>query len=268
MTGDLTIRDLSTPGDYEQCVALQRDTWGDDFRELAPPALLQIAQKVGGLAVGAFDAAGSLVGFIFGLTGVREGQLTHWSHMLAVREDARDQGLGRQLKMHQRERLRTLGVRRIQWSYDPLVARNANLNLNGLRVSVLQYVRDMYGENPLSKTDSVIGTDRLVVEWIIAAPQAPPVPAPVPSVATPVVSPGTQGEDPALPDAAEVLVEIPWDIQALKRSDPDAAVAWRTSTRRALEHYLGRGYHIAGFSREPDASRCYYVIRGRGSGDD
>ncbi len=237
---------LTKPGfDTAASVALQRDTWGDDFRELAPPALLQIAQKVGGLAVGAFDAAGSLVGFIFGLTGVREGQLTHWSHMLAVREDARDQGLGRQLKMHQRERLRTLGVRRIQWSYDPLVARNANLNLNGLRVSVLQYVRDMYGENPLSKTDSVIGTDRLVVEWIIAAPQAPPVPAPV-----------------------EVLVEIPWDIQALKRSDPDAAVAWRTSTRRALEHYLGRGYHIAGFSREPDASRCYYVIRGHGSGDD
>jgi len=257
---ELELRDLAAPNDVDQCIALQRATWGNDFRELVPPAVLHIAQEVGGLAVGAFDDEGSLVGFVFGITGPREGRLTHWSHMLAVREDRRDAGVGRILKQHQRQRLLELGVGSVLWTFDPLVARNAQLNLNRLKVRVLEYVEGMYGENPKSKTDSVIGSDRLVVEWVIAGEGAPPTARELPPV-TPVVSSGAVGAEPDLADARAVLVEIPPDIQSLKIDQPKVAVAWRSSTRRAFTHYLGLGYGIAAFERSPDRSRCYYVVQ-------
>ena len=257
---ELDLRDLTAPDDVEQCMALQRATWGDDFRELVPPAVLQIAQKVGGLAVGAFDDDGALVGFVFGITGVREGRLTHWSHMLAVREDRRDAGVGRILKQHQRQRLLELGVGSVLWTFDPLVARNAHLNLNRLRVRVLEYVEGMYGESPASKTDSVIGTDRIIVEWVIAGEGHPAAAPGLPPV-TPVVSSGAVGAEPDLADAPVVLVEVPPDIQSLKIDQPKVAVAWRASTRRAFTHYLGSVYRIAAFERSPDRSRCYSMVQ-------
>jgi predicted GNAT superfamily acetyltransferase len=257
---ELELRDLVAPDDVEQCLSLQRATWGDDFRELVPPAVLQIAQKVGGLAVGAFDDEQTLVGFVFGITGVRAGRLTHWSHMLAVREDRRDAGVGRILKQHQRQRLLELGVDSVLWTFDPLVARNAHLNLNRLRVRVLEYVEGMYGENPMSRTDSVIGTDRLVVEWMISG-ESPPATAPELPQVTPVVSSGAVGAEPDLADAPAVLVEVPPDVQSLKINQPKVALAWRASTRRAFAHYLGSGYRITAFERSPDRSRCYYVLQ-------
>jgi predicted GNAT superfamily acetyltransferase len=123
ITDELELRDLTTQDDLEQCIALQRATWGNDFRELVPPAVLQIAQKVGGIAAGAFEPEGPLVGFVFGLTGVREGRPVHWSHMLAVREDLRDRGVGQLLKLHQRARMQSIGVESVLWSFDPLVGR-------------------------------------------------------------------------------------------------------------------------------------------------
>lgn len=260
----LTIRDLATSDDYEQCIALQRETWGDDFRELVPPAMLQIVQKMGGLAAGAFDPQGRLVGFVFGLTGVRDGRVAHWSHMLAVREPHRDRGLGQRLKAYQRERLLVTGVDRMYWTYDPLVARNANLNLNKLGARVIEYVPDMYGANPMSETDSVIGTDRFIVEWpLVAAPRprrgSECTDAPLVSVVRGAVPRG------ALPDAGVVRIEIPDDVQGLKQQDPDAAVAWRTMTRRAFLHYLGRGYRIEGFVRDVERHRCCYIVRRHGA---
>ena len=100
---------------------------------------------------------------MFGITGVQEGQLVHWSHMLAVERAYRDHGLGRRLKECQRELLRELGVDTIYWTFDPLVARNAHLNLNRLGTTVREYVPDMYGDtgSPLH----TFGTDRFVVAW-------------------------------------------------------------------------------------------------------
>ena len=105
-----------------------------------------------------------LLGFVFGLTGVERGKIVHWSDMLAVRPEARNLGLGRKLKEHQRQLVRELGASVIYWTYDPLIARNAHLNFNRLGVRLAEYVEDMYGI-----TDSVlhggIPTDRLVVAW-------------------------------------------------------------------------------------------------------
>src|SRR5204863_77835 len=104
-TGTMTLRNLDRWRDFEACVELQRDTWGRDFSACVPAAVLMVAQRVGGVTAGAFDAEGRLQGFIFGLTGYSGGRPMHWSHMLAVRERARDAGLGIRLKLYQRELL-------------------------------------------------------------------------------------------------------------------------------------------------------------------
>lgn len=256
MGDQLTIRPLESAADLLACVALQRATWGQDFREGVPPALLQVAQKVSGIALGAFDAGGALVGFVFGLTGIKDGRLAHWSHMLAVRDDHRDRGIGRQLKLAQRERLLALKVERVFWTFDPLVARNAHLNLNRLGATVAEYVPDMYGADPLSPTDTVIGTDRFVVEWPLQAlpnkrpPGVPPATGPLLTV---------DDEAMPLPDAATVRVAIPADVQQLKQSDPDLARRWRQVTRRAFMAYLSRGYRVVAFV--PEGERGAYVLR-------
>ncbi len=107
------IRPLETTQDQLACVALQQAVWGADYSDVVPTVILKIVQKVGGIAAGAFDTDGTLLGFIFGLTGVERGEIVHWSHQLGVRETARNRGIGRQLKEYQRQVLCTLGVRRI-----------------------------------------------------------------------------------------------------------------------------------------------------------
>jgi predicted GNAT superfamily acetyltransferase len=260
----IILRDLRTHNEYEQCVSLQRATWGEDFREVVPPAMLMIAQKVGGVLAGAFDPADRLDGFVFGITGFDGSVPVHWSHMLAVRADLRDRGIGRRLKLYQRDRLRRMGVERMYWSFDPLVARNAHFNLDRLRVRVVEYVPDMYGDDPMSRLDSVIGTDRFVVEWLLgsAAEAAPPASV---SSAAPIVTADVTGNrdarQPDLPQDDEVRVEIPRDIHALKQESPEVAAAWRKTTRRALLHYLGRGYAVHGLTEARKGARLFYVVR-------
>lgn len=254
----LTYRELTSHEDHEQCVALQRATWGDDFRELVPPALLLVAQKLGGILLGAFQPEGRLVGFVFGLTGLRQGKPVHWSHMLAVHEELRCRGIGRRLKELQRAHVAALGVQHIRWTFDPLVARNAHLNLSRLGVRVLEYVEHMYGASPVSVMDSVIGTDRFVVEW--STRESNPARRAEPAAGTAIVSLGSEAES-ELPEAAEVLIEIPADIQGLKHERPDEAVAWRRTTRRALRHYLAAGYTVAGFAAPRDTGHGRYLLR-------
>lgn len=252
-----TIRPLRTPAEFAACVALQEATWGAGFSERVPTALLKVAQRIGGLADGAFDADGRLLGFVFGLTGVEHGRLVHWSDMLAVAPDARDRGIGRRLKEYQRDAMRALGVERIYWTYDPLVARNAYLNLVRLGARPVEYVRDMYGAETDSALHRGVGTDRFVVAWEIA-PGARPLP-PIDAAAesrTPVVTLGG-----AVPQgAARFRVEIPADIHAVQQRSLEEAAAWRAATREALADALAGGNGVVGFYRDPADGRCWYVV--------
>jgi predicted GNAT superfamily acetyltransferase len=257
----VTIRPLKGHADLEQAVALQQATWGTDCPEIVPPAVLMAVQKVGGLALGAFDQSGALLGTLFGITGLVDGQPVHWSHMLAVRRDWRDHGIGQRLKDEQRRRLTTAGVHCIRWSFDPLVARNAHVNLHRLGARVLEYVEDMYGDSRHSVTDSIIGSDRLVVEWRPLEERAAPS---APDADTPRIT-LEAGVGQTLPRDTDVLLEIPRDIQTLKHADPERATAWRLLTRRVLEEYLELGFHVTDFQRGQAGSRgCYVLMRPSG----
>lgn len=259
----METRPLTTQGEYEACVDLQRATWGSDFRDLVPPALLKIVQKIGGICAGTFYN-GQLVGFVYGLTGYVDGRPLHWSHMLAVRERHRDQGIGKMLKEYQREQVIAGGIDRMLWTYDPLVARNAHLNLNRLGAHVLEYVPDMYGEDPLSKTDSVIGTDRFIVEWDLTSGSTPSDPA-APRDAAVITVTGTDDLDvtPELPDDQTVLIEVPEDIQKLKLTTPNEARAWHILFRKAFLRYGELGYSTVGFARDWHVGRSFYVLQRR-----
>lgn len=263
---ELTIRSFETESDYDACIALQRETWGDDFRELVPPAVLMIAQKMGGVAAGAFDRKNRLVGFVFGITGLKDGRPAHWSHMLAVTERLRSAGIGQRLKFFQRDYLRRLGVETMFWTYDPLVSRNAHLNLNRLGARITEYVDDMYGHHPVGKMDSVIGSDRFIVEWALqeetkVADEDALARAAVDAPVVALTEHADLGTDAApLPRANTVRIEIPFDIQELKQREPGIARQWRVLTRRAFHHYLARGYTVQGLQRDSPSNRCFYLL--------
>jgi len=252
----LKIRDFESHADRAQCVELQELTWGRGFTEKVPAAMLLVAQKTGGVTAGAFDDAGRMLGYVFGVTGVKDGKLIHWSDMLAVHPDAQGTHLGERLKEYQRDKCRALGIKTMYWTYDPLVARNAHLNLNRMRARVDEFVVAMYGEETNSPLQGDMPTDRFVIAWAIDPAQAA-----VPLDALPDALPLAVGEDAhegELVDARAVGVRIPRDITALAAADIAAARRWRFATRRAFTHYLPLGYHVRGFVA--DATGGTYLL--------
>jgi len=264
----VTLRQLHDLAEFDDAVALQDKIWGAGFSDRVPASILRVGQKVGGVCAGAFDAEGRMLGFVFGLTGVRDGELVHWSDMLAVREEARGRQLGERLKRYQREIVRQLGVRKMLWTFDPLVARNAHFNLNRLRARIAEYAPNFYGTNTGSILHGALPTDRFVAEWDVSpvvderggdssATREPPAEAPR------VVMPdaGTVRVVEPLSSSSRVLVSVPSDIETILGADADMALAWRLATRHALTHYLGRGYQVAAFHRGDDEALPAYELR-------
>jgi chorismate synthase len=261
LPGEVTIRPLRSHHEFRECVEIQKQTWGEQFSECVPPTILKVCQRIGGVAAGAFDTSGRLLGFVFGMTGIERGEIVHWSDMLAVRPEARNLGLGQKLKQFQADTLRELGVSRIYWTYDPLVARNAHLNLNKLGAEVVEYVVDMYGDTEAEMHR--LGTDRFIVAWRIAPHQGsdavlPDLPAL--TAGTPVLNAAVGDGGISDLDDPVVRVEVPVSIDAVQRVSLEEAERWRATTRAALVWAQDQGYRVTGFFRETDQGPCYYVL--------
>ncbi len=268
---EVTLRPLASRDDYAACVRLQREIWGQDFADVVPVTLLMVSQRVGGVAAGAFGADGRLLGFVFGISGVRDGAPAHWSNMLAVHPHARRQGLGIRLKQYQRWRLLADGIEIASWSFDPLVATNANLNVNGLGALPVEYVVDMYGD-----TDSTLhrglATDRFVVEWNLTGARVERLladrgdPLPGAADAAPAVGLDCRAPGAKLPVEPWVRVALPTRIDVLKATDPALAHAWQHMHRHVLPWYLARGYRVAGFRHLPAADDSWYLLTNEPAG--
>jgi predicted GNAT superfamily acetyltransferase len=264
----IVVRRVARQEEYDECVRIQDETWGAGFNERVPSTILRVSQYLGGVTAAAFDSeTGRILGFVFGMTGVQEGRLVHWSDLLAVRPEARNRGLGRRLKLFQRSLVLPLGVTRMTWTFDPLVARNAHLNLNLLAASVAKYVPDMYGADTGSALHVAVGTDRFIVAWdLTREPPAHPhdhgIGSPPPASLV-VNHPDPLGPTPALHTTAEldeVYIAVPGDIQQVIAAAPDMARAWRESTRAAFLWYLERGHRVVGFHRT-EAQGFYHLAR-------
>lgn len=259
----ITIRRVQTNDEYDACVRMQHAIWGEDFTEIVPATMLKVTQQIGGVTAGAFDASGRLLGFVFGMMGAIDGRLVHWSDLLAVHPDARNKGLGRRLKLFQRELLLPLGVDRMFWTYDPLVAKNAYLNIVRLGARPTAYVVDMYGADTHSALHGGIGTDRFVVAWDLtteggangraaaATNDGDGRDAPIANAFAPAAE---------LPDVDTIRVEVPADIDTVIARDISTAAELRETTRRVFTHYMDRGYNITGFSHLTPEDRYFYSL--------
>ncbi len=271
----LHIRRLTTLEDCRRVVQLEREVWGyTDAEDVVPPPILIVSIKRGGILLGAFDESGEMKGFVYSMAALRGGRPSQWSHMLGVVKEARESGLGAQLKLAQREHALEQGVDLIEWTYDPLQAINAHLNFSKLGVVASEYEENIYGDSssPLHRGSP---TDRLVAEWHIARPHVErrianwgqPIVRDGSLAAVPLVNASVSGVVWVKPgradlslEARRVLVEIPIGFSDMQLGDPDLAMAWRLHTRAIFQHYFARGYRAVDFFLSRESGRGQYLL--------
>src|SRR5271165_7005038 len=149
--------------ELKACVALQKDVWNFTDAELVPLRMFVVAETVGGQVMGAFDG-NEMVGFALSVPGTRSGHIYLHSHMLAVCKDYRNSGLGRRLKLLQREDALARGIELIEWTFDPLEIKNAYLNIEKLGAIARRYNINQYGITS-SPLQGGLPSDRLIAEW-------------------------------------------------------------------------------------------------------
>jgi predicted GNAT superfamily acetyltransferase len=262
----IVIRDLESFADLEQARAVEKEVWELDDLDVTPLTLMVATKEAGSIWIGAFDGP-KLAGFAFGFLGTEHGHLILHSHMLAVREPYRDFDLGKKLKLAQRERALAMRIQGMQiqemtWTFDPLQSKNAHLNFGKLGVVSDVYRVDFYGP----ETSSVLhqnGTDRLWVRWPLASRRVRdrlqgkdyrPEVLDAFSRLQPLVQFNGDGR-PLRNDLATALarqriaIQIPSDIGAVERKDPNLAREWREATRWAFTEALKAGFFVAEFCR-------------------
>ncbi|MGW6564133.1 GNAT family N-acetyltransferase [Streptomyces sp. NPDC054975] len=245
----LDVRELHTMEDLDTISRLYADIWGTAAD--SPPVSAEVMRALshaGNYVAGAYEQ-GRLVGASVGFYGDPVGTTLH-SHITGA---SQGRGIGLALKLHQRRWALDRGLKRITWTYDPLIRRNAYFNLVKLGARPEEYLQSFYG----AMDDAINGgdeSDRVLTAWDLTAPAGPyslDLPADV-SLAVrnqdgrPVIGPT---------DAATVLVDLPDDIESLRRTDPDAARDWRLAVRHTLGGLLTEGARVVGFR-----DRRSYVI--------
>ena len=257
----ITIRDLETILDFEPMLRLEKEVWGLNDADVTPLTLAVALKAAGSMMVGAFDG-NELVGFALAFPSLEHGGMGFHSHMLAVRPSYRDFGLGRRLKLAQRERAMALGINEITWTFDPLRSLNAHFNFSRLGVISDSYRPDFYGPQTSSHLHTN-GTDRLWVTWRLADSNVQrklngeDKSAEVLDTLRhldPLVRFNGDGQ-PAEADLKtslsrqRIAIEIPHDIGQLEHFDQLRARAWRLATRRAFVESINAGFVVKEFCR-------------------
>lgn len=244
-----TLRLLESPTDHKRLEAIQTAIWGEGMAIVYDQTLT--ACKYGGIAVGAF-ADEALIGFCYSWPAFAKGDVWLHSHLLGVLPAHRSAGLGAKIKEAQRQAALAAGYTRMTWTYDPLEAPNARLNLSKLKGTVRQYDVNYYGdlEDDLNRG---LPTDRLMVEWDLLGPTGGCV-APDDAL---VINP-TPLDWIADLTAPIIRLALPTDMRTRHTAgDLPYVLAWRMHVRAALQHYLALGYEAAGFADGHYALRRY-----------
>ena len=243
------LRVLHDVAHLRECEELQREVWGVEDREVVPVSQLRAAEHAGGLVAGAFDDH-TLIGFVYGFPARAAGSGTAngmHSHMLGVASAHRGRGIGLTLKWFQRRWCLDRGIEWIAWTFDPLQARNANLNLERLGAVGVEYHEDFYGSLG-GELAGDVATDRLVALWRLDAPHvaARERGGAIPPPPNPVAALGTRGGEPADLrldlDAPQVSITAPLPTAGLLTDERERSRRWRLAHRKVFAAYLGRGY--------------------------
>jgi predicted GNAT superfamily acetyltransferase len=161
--GTVDLRNCTALEEFRACLALQQEVWGFSDVELVPLRVFSLAPKIGGQVIGAWEGD-TLVGFALAIPGSRNGHPYLHSHMVGVKENHRNTGLGRRIKLFQREDAIARGFELMEWTFDPLEIKNAYFNLERLGALARRYNINQYGITT-SPLQGFLPTDRLVAEW-------------------------------------------------------------------------------------------------------
>jgi len=241
----LVLRNCTTLDEFRACVALQQEVWGFSDAELVPLRIFSLAPKIGGQVVGAWEGD-CLVGFAMAIPGSRGGQSYLHSHMVAVKEGHRNTGLGRKIKLFQREDAIARGYELMEWTFDPLEIKNAYFNLERLGAVARRYNVNQYGitNSPLQ---GFLPTDRLVAEWWMTSRRVQAV-----------LSTGHHS-----PIDEEQRIEVPGEIYSWK-ADPamrSKAVQIQARNRELFQSAFSRGLSCLGYERDADGNGCFQLGR-------
>ncbi|MGB7025170.1 MAG: GNAT family N-acetyltransferase [Candidatus Acidiferrales bacterium] len=227
----ITVRHVSTLAEYEECVRMQLVTWGEDLA--TPSGLFVVARETGGQTLGAF-AGEKMVGFTLGLAGFHDGKPMIHSHMTAVLPEFRDRGIGRMLKLAQRNDALARGIHLVAWTFDPLELKNAHFNINRLGAVVTRYIPNCYGITA-SPLHAGLPTDRLVAEWYLDSKR---------------VSGILIGKLPQVSTVA-TRIAIPADISERKQIEPAIGARVQSQMREQFLDKMGKGFIVTGLAIGP-----------------
>jgi predicted GNAT superfamily acetyltransferase len=228
---EITIRECGSLPEMQACFSLQKEVWELSNAELVPLRMFVVAAKIGGQVIGAF-IKDELIGFAMAIPGVRNGHHYLHSQMLAVRKKYRDRGLGRRIKLHQREDAVARGFELMEWTFDPLEIKNAYLNIERLGVITRRYNVNQYGITS-SPLQGGLPTDRLVAEWWMKSKRVDAVLAGA----------------PRLKFECREQIDVPAEIYTWKgaSSTRPQALAVQESNRTRFSHAFTHGLSVLGY---------------------
>ncbi len=237
----ITIRELTTDEDMRPCHRVQQRVWGSSEIEVVPHHIFVVANRVGGQVLGAYDGA-ELVGFVLSFPALQKGRKYLHSHMTAVLPEYQGSGIGKQLKLAQRQDALNRGFDLIEWTFDPLQIGNANFNISHLGAIVREYLPSVYGSTT-SQLDAGLPTDRLVAEWRIRDSR---------------VQQTLQGRASQPPLTEVRPVHLPRNIREICARDPKQARAIQQQLRLELEPLFQDSFAITAFAM--DAVHATYLL--------
>jgi predicted GNAT superfamily acetyltransferase len=250
---EIEIRGCSTLPEYEECVRIEHAVWGEEIS--LPSGMCVVAHHIGGQVIGAFDGA-EMIGFALAFPGVRalhpsgqpaEGvkQIFLHSHMAAILPEYQNRGIGRRLKLAQRDDALRRGIELIEWTFDPLQPKNAHFNLVRLGAVARRFIPNCYGITA-SPLHGELPTDRLVAEWWLDSPRVRQIVAgrsPEPAASNP-------------PDNHARRISIPANFHEIQQRDAEAALRIHAETRAQFQKSLAEGFVVTGIEAVGNASRA------------
>ena len=232
LSAGIAVRALYEPSEMDEAVELQKQIWGFQDVDLLPARLFVVATKIGGQAFGAYDGS-RMVGYCLAIPGLKAGGRFYLhSHMLGVLDGYRDKGVGKSLKLAQREDALARGVTLMEWTFDPLQIKNAFFNMERLGAVVRRFVRNQYGITS-SLFDQGMPTDRCTAEWWLASARVR----------------GTLAGTPPPRPSIERRIEVPLAIPEWRRDDPNRAREAQARIRDAFEDSFQAGLAVVGVDR-------------------
>ncbi|MDT7813116.1 MAG: hypothetical protein QOH35_1490 [Acidobacteriaceae bacterium] len=250
----ILIRPCEGFEELSACVQLQVEVWGYGDRDVVPRRVFIVSKQIGGQVMGAFDTSlpgaspegnpENLVGFAMALPGITQGRPYLHSHMLAVNPEYRNRGIGRRLKLFQRDEALRRGIRRMEWTFDPLEIKNSFLNVAKLGAIVRRYAVNFYGVSS-SRLHGQVPTDRLYAEWWLDSDW---------------VSSILGGKAKTVP-AVEQEISVPNQIAQWRHSpaDQERVLDIQTRNREHFQQAFAQQLAVVGFRIDAEGNGIYQL---------